>query len=212
MARNLDIGKTKFHLLAVSVAADLALVKTQGEAISLEAMNAKVLVARAGAMALGFRPITDFMVQLAASTIRLVQEIEKEALAVSHHSVARLRTNDAVLMAQKAQSLADASGARYRQQIEAFVAQTIERDIQTNENVLDHTQKLILLLEEIVELMMAASAVSSSARVESAAIDIRFSQSFQSVSNKLDQCSTTVSEKVKTNLAVLEKALSVQRR
>ncbi len=212
MAKKIDLGKTKFHLLAVSVAADLALVKKQGEAISLEAMNAKVLVARAGVLALGFRPITDFMVQLAASTIRLVQEIEKEALAVSHHSVARLRTSNAVQMAEKAQALAKDSGARHRASIDGFVASMLETDIQTNENVLNHTQKLILLLEEIVELMMAASAVSSSARVESAAIDVRFSQSFQSVSNKLEQCSGTVREKVKTNLAVLEKALSVQRR
>jgi len=211
MARNIDLEKTKFHLLAVSVAADLDEVKTQGESISFEAMNAKVLVVRAGAMALGFRPITDFMVQLAENTIQLVREIETEALAVSHHSVSRLRTVNAVKMARKAQALAAESHTRFRDEIDAFVDKTVSLDAAMVDRVLEHTWKLIRLLDEIGELMMAANAMASSARVESAAIDVKYSASFQSVANKLDHCSAVVREKVKSNLAVLERALGVQR-
>lgn len=209
MARGVDLDKSKFHLLAVSVAADLADVKKQGEAISFEAMNAKVLVVRAGAMALGFKPITDFMVELADNTIDLVQDIEYEALAVSHHSVSRLRTADAVKMAAKAEALAAESKARYQAEIKAFASKTVGSDNRMVENVLEHALKLIRLLHEIAELMMAANAVAASARVEAAALDAHYSRSFASVSDKLDECSTIVRKKVNSNLALLEKALNV---
>ena len=209
MSRALDLEKSKFHLLAVSVAADLAAVKEQGEAISFEAMNAKVLVVRAGAMALGFKPITDFMVELADNTINLVRDIEIEALAVSHHSVSRLRTANAVRMANKAVALAVDSKARYQAEIKGFATKMVGADTRMVDNVLEHTLKLIRLLKEIAELMMAANAVAASARVEAAALDAHYSRSFASVSDKLDECSTVVRNKVNSNLALLEKALNV---
>jgi len=209
MARAIDLDKSKFHLLAVSVAADLAEVKKQGEAISFEAMNAKVLVVRAGAMALGFKPITDFMVELADNTIDLVQDIEYEALTVSHHSVSRLRTANAVKMANKALDLALGNKARYQSEIKAFAGKTVTSDARVVDSVLEHAMKLIRLLKEIAELMMAANAVAASARVEAAALDAHYSRSFAGVSDKLDQCSKTVRDKVNNNIALLEKALNV---
>ncbi|MEX0298292.1 MAG: hypothetical protein AB3N28_04430 [Kordiimonas sp.] len=211
MARHIDLEKSKFHLLAVCIAADLADVKEQGEAISLEAMNAKVLFARAGNMALGFRPITDFMVQLADNTIRLVREIEREALAVSHQAVERLRTLNAVRMARKAIELGDAHKARFRGDLEPFLRCTVNHDEETVKELLGHARMLTKLLDEIAEQMIAASAISSSARIEAAAIDTRYSQSFQSVSEKLEQCSVAVLGKVKSNLNLLNHALDLQR-
>jgi len=209
VARTVDLDKSKFHLLAVSVAADLADVKKQGEAISFEAMNAKVLVVRAGAMALGFKPITDFMVELADNTIDLVRAIETEALAVSHHSVSRLRTANAVRMADKAVLLSKKSKLQFDAEIKAFAQKTVIADHRMVENVLEHALKLIRLLKEIAELMMSANAVAASARVEAAALEAHYARSFASVSDKLDECSTIVRDKVNSNLALLEKALNV---
>lgn len=211
MVRQIDLEKSKFHLLAVSIAADLADVKAQGEAISLEAMNAKVLVARAGNMALGFRPITDFMVQLADGTIRLVREIEYEALAVSHQAVERLRTLNAARMARQAVELSEQKKAKFRMDLVPFLQQTVRRDEDTVEHLLGRARNLTKLLDEIAEQMIAASAISSSARIEAAAIDKRYSQSFQSVSVKLEQCSVAVLSKVKANLSLLTHALDLQR-
>lgn len=200
--------KANFHLLAVSIAADLSDVRLHGEAISLEAMNAKVLVARAGTMALGFRPLTDFMMRLADNTIRLVQEIDAEALAVSHQAVSRLRTLNAVNMAMKAHSLSQASGARFREGIQGFVDHISEQDFQAEAKVLQRARHLMKLLEEIAEQMVAAGAISSSSRIEAAAIDERYSKSFQSVADKLEQCSTAVLSRVKANLALLMYAIN----
>lgn len=208
MAYGIDLEKSKFHLLAVSIAADLADVKAEGEAISLEAMNAKVLVAKAGSLALGFRPITDFMVQLADNTIRLVQEIEAEALTVSLLAVERLRTINAVRMASKAHLISQETNARYGGGLRTFVKQTSRRDDGKVEQLLVHARKLIRLLGQIADQMAAATAISSSARIEAATIDPRYSQSFRLVSEKLDQCASTVLRKVKTNLRLLTDALA----
>lgn len=211
MARNLDLEKSKFHLLAVSIAADLAYVKAEGEAISLEAMNAKVLVARAGSMALGFRPITDFMVQLADNTIRLVRDIEMEALAVSRQAVERLRTLKAVRMAQRAETLSQASQARYRTNISAFTAQTRKADEQKVSQLLQHAISLTKLLDEIAEQMRAATAISSSAKIEAALLDAQYAQSFNTVSQKQEECSKAVLGRVKSNLNLLNQALELRR-
>jgi len=204
----LDLEKTKFHILAVTVAADLAGVKAQGEAISLEAMNAKVLVARAGTMGLGFRPITDFMVRLAENTIRLVQEIESEALAAAHQAVERLRTANAVKLATQAGRLSQKARARWAGDLDAFIEKVNMRDQQTVSELLGHVQQLTKLLDEIAAQMLAAEAVSSSIRIESAALDARYSKAFQSVANNLQKCSTSVLKKVKSNLATLNRALN----
>jgi len=208
MVHAVDLEKIKFHLLAVSVAADLSDVKAQGEAISLEAMNAKVLVARAGSMGLGFRPITDFMVQLAEDTIRLVREIEAEALAVAHQAVERLRTANAVKLARKAEAISRSTNAKWGDQLRIFVEQVNARDQQTVSELLGHAQRLTKLLDEIASQMLAARAVSSSIRIESATIEARHSQSFQSVANNLQDCSSSVLTKVKSNLRTLNRALN----
>ncbi len=210
MRHHLGFEETKFHLLAVSVAADLAQVKSQGEAISLEALNAKVLVSKAGIKALGFQPITDFMVQLSKETINLVVQIEKKALAVSHEAVGRLRTVNSVQMAQRAQKLAANNDARYGAQIEIFVKATIAQDQDTISRLLEHAEQLVVLLKQIVARMKSANAVSYSVRIEAATVDANYSDAFRSVANKLEDCSRVVSEKVNVNLRLLNKALKLQ--
>jgi len=209
MARKVDLEKNKFHLLAVSVAADLSDVKAEGEAISLEAMNAKVLVARAGTMALGFRPLTDFMVELADDTIRLVNEIEFEALAVSLQAVERLRTLNAVNQAQRALVLAEGAPVKHIGGLNVFVKKALDLDNARVEQLLDHAVHLTSLLEEISEQMIAACAVASSARIEAAAIEPRYSASFNSVSTNLQRCAEAVLKKVKASHSLLSQALNM---
>lgn len=209
MALNVDLEKNKFHLLAVSVAAELSAVKEEGEAISLEAMNAKVLVARAGTMALGFRPLTDFMVKLADDTIRLVREIEFEALAVSLQAVERLRSLSAVRQVERALELSDGAPVNRRADIKDQVRRATGRDDNRVEQLLDHALHLTKLLDEISEQMVAAGAVASSARIEAAAIDHRYSESFKSVAAKLDLSAEKVLKKVKVSHRQLSRALDI---
>jgi len=208
MAHSINLDKSKFHLLAVNVAAELSAVKVHGEAISLEAMNAKVLVARAGSMAMGFRPLTDFMVKLAEDIVHLVSEIESEALSVAHQAVTRLRTSNAVKLAEKSMALSDAQEAKYRSDLPHFVETVRNRDAATVDRLLNHAYTLTKLLDEIVEQMLAASAVSSSIRIEAAAIDERYSASFNKVSTNLHEFSSAILTTVKNNLNVLNRALN----
>ena len=208
MAHSINLEKSKFHLLAVNVAAELSAVKAHGEAISLEAMNAKVLVARAGSMAMGFRPLTDFMVKLAEDIVHLVSEIELEALSVAHQAVTRLRTSNAVKLAERSLALSNAHEAKYRSDLPHFVETVRNRDAATVDRLLSHAYTLTKLLDEIVEQMLAASAVSSSIRIEAAAIDERYSASFHKVSTNLHEFSSAILTTVKNNLNVLNRALN----
>ena len=52
-------------IIAASVTAELSKVKTIAKEMSITVMNAKAISHRAGEAALGFRPITDFIDEMA---------------------------------------------------------------------------------------------------------------------------------------------------
>lgn len=201
----------KFHLLAVNVAADLSDVRERGDEIALSAQNAKVLVARAGSSALGFRPITDFMINLASDTAGLVNKIDQEALAVSRLAVNRLRTIGAVNTARKAVSLAENSGAKYAHILRNYAERMEASDRAIIENLQHHNNFLVRLLTEISSLMLAAKAMASSAKIEAAGLEPQNQAAFLSVAEKLEDCATTIRDKVGENLSLIKLAITEQR-
>ena len=84
---NENAGRQKigddFYVAAVTIAATLDKVIPVAENISLGAMNTMALTARAEQSARGFRPITDFMQELANDVRRLTGDVNRVALEVS---------------------------------------------------------------------------------------------------------------------------------
>ena len=76
-------------ITAATVTAELSKVKKIAKEMSIAVMNAKAISHRAGEAALGFRPITDFIDQMAQDVMQLVIKISKEAFQLSQMAVER---------------------------------------------------------------------------------------------------------------------------
>lgn len=77
---------------AAKLAGRLHGVLATAKQISLSASNAKGIAARGGEKTAGFRPITDFISEMASDTISLVSQINQAALQISIMSVNEMRT------------------------------------------------------------------------------------------------------------------------
>ena len=74
-------------IIAASVTAELSKVKKIAKEMSIAVMNAKAISHRAGEAAVGFRPITDFIDEMAQDVMQLVIKISKEAFHLSQMAV-----------------------------------------------------------------------------------------------------------------------------
>lgn len=201
-----------FYTVAASVAANLAAVQDLAESIGLEAMNAKALVSRAGDRALGFRPITDFMLTLAVDTKRLVTEISDEALALSICSTGKIRSADAAARFTDADRRATEAAAAYACSFQQAAAGIREDDHRIERAVSQHTRRLLALLSEINHHVRAAGVVTATARSEVAHIDERFRDSFRSVTDKLAEAADSIGDTVNRNRQWLVRTMPQDRR
>ncbi|MDV7338700.1 hypothetical protein RYZ26_03765 [Terasakiella sp. A23] len=193
--------KTTFYITAVAVSARLASVLKEAKNISLEAMNAKALVARAGENVRTFKPITDFMVELASDTIRLVEDINREALMISKASLIALRGYEAVNHFSVAK--VRAKNALYRDSFEGPLQES-ERDlIVFKQNLLRNIRRLNELLEEIETRMLAANVVTSTSRLEAATVSTLYRSNFEAIVEKFENAAKNIRTTVRDCRKVL---------
>ncbi len=83
-------------VIAAMLAGHLFRMMRTAKIMSLSASNAKGVAARAGEKAMGFRPITDFIAEMANKTIHFATKVNQLALTLSRTSVVFMRNEDAV--------------------------------------------------------------------------------------------------------------------
>ncbi len=200
MVRNFEYSTT-FFITAVAVSARLSAVLKEAKNISLEAMNAKALVARAGENVRTFKPITDYMVELANDTICLVEDINREALLISRSSLTALRGSEAVRHLEKARGKSEK--APYQGSFENACSQA-QYDLEKFQNVLRrNTRRLNELLEEIETRMLAANVVTSTSRLEAATVSNIYRANFEAIVGKFEKAAKNIRGIVKECRRVL---------
>lgn len=180
-------------IAAASIAADLHVVSVIAREMSLGVKNAKAIAARAGDRAKGFQPIADFIHEAAAGIVRLVQEIDTEALKVTRIAVLFSRATDA------ASRLRDV----YRQAQEATFGEDLHKVIATIEDdgraqsqkLRQHAKRVAALLEDIDYQVRAAQVICSTSRVE-AAHAAEFRQNLESLAENLEREITLMKQRV----------------
>lgn len=157
-----------FYVAAVTIAATLDKVVPVAENISLGAMNTMALTARAEQSARGFRPITDFMQELASEVRRLTGDVNRVALQVSRTSLAEVRAS---------QTRDKMSDGRRRAGDAAFVTTlaqplaAIEQEVETlRARLRSHLYTLTSLLDDIDQRILAAISFATVARTEAASL------------------------------------------
>ncbi len=97
-----EIPKDESFVIASSIAADLAAVQTISFELYLSTLNAKVMVARSGAIARTFNPITEFALRLTQSTAEIVKNIEAVASQITKSSINLMKAEEQVSAVDRA--------------------------------------------------------------------------------------------------------------
>ncbi len=178
-----------FFVSSSVVAGRLLTVMQIAKEISLAAKNAKAIAERAGEKANSFKPITDFIDEMGRETIKLVEEINDQALSVSRSAVEELRCSDACdRFAQAAELLGDHKRANsLHEQVEHIKqdAQSQQKEVRKQANV------LLDLLDRIWSCMRASGVISTRSRVEAVSAD-EYQDSLNVVAETIEKASERI--------------------
>ncbi len=155
---------TPAFVKAATLAGHLYRMRQTARLMSLSASNAKGVAARAGDKALGFRPITNFIAEMASETILHASRINALALEVSRLSVAALRNRDGeqrFILARE--SLGDASAQAF---LDEQIAQSRTARQDMGRQIQEIMQQLASQLEQIHQALRASGIIVSNSRTE----------------------------------------------
>ena len=202
-----ETSTDRFHVVAVTVAADLAKVKALAKFITLEALNAKVLVARSGTLAMGFKPITDFMVSMSDTVIKLVEGVNQGAKTICRLSIQYVRARNYYNRLLGAERLVTEKQSHCN--LEGLKRTAADRLEALQKQMWRETQNLIQILDDIEMNMRAADIISATSKIETVALQVQNKDSFMSVSDKLKRTAEEVRKHTTKDRRILSDALKM---
>lgn len=196
-------------IIAASVTAELSKVKKIAKEMSIAVMNAKAISHRAGDAALGFRPITDFIDEMAQDVMQLVIKISKEAFHLSQMAVERthiIKTDE-----QYNRVLSNAKNAQHVDSLKP-AASKIHLEYLKYQNILEkNIIALTLLLEEIQNSTKGSQVLSTTSRVEASSAG-NFRASLEVVAGNLEEATDKIRNLVKNSRDKLDNVLRILQR
>ncbi len=151
-------------VVAAMLAGHLFRMMRTAKLMSLSASNAKGVAARAGDKALGFRPITDFIAEMANDTIHYATKINHLALTVSRTAVNDLRAQDATQRFVEAhKQMASAEQTAF---IDHLIQQTNKKRAAMHAETAEIMIQLNTQLDEIHQRVRGSTIIVSNSRTE----------------------------------------------
>lgn len=196
-------------ITAASVTAELSKVKKIAKEMSIAVMNAKAISHRAGEAALGFRPITDFIDEMAQDVMQLVIKISKEAFQLSQMAVERthvMKTEE-----QYNRVLSNAKDARYVDSLKPAVNKIHKQYIRYQGTLQKNIIRLTKLLEDIQTSTKGSQVLSTTSRVE-ASYARGFNASLEVVAENLELATDKIRAHVKSSRNKLDDVLEILKR
>lgn len=195
-----------FFITALGIAGNLKSVLAEAEEISLQAMNAKAVVARAGESARAIHPIVDHAEELSRGVIRLVEQINRTALEITRTSISEFTEEVATAYFRRAQTLG--AGARYIGGLDKAIEGADKRLDELHRNVADEVRGLSVMLDDIESALLAASFVTSKFRLEVGVSGSGYRENFEALVQKFETAVVNIQELVQKS----QKALAVNAR
>jgi hypothetical protein len=147
------------------ISRELYLATNKAHEVSLIAKNARALAVRAGDKVLGFKAITDFIDDLATSTIQLAKGINDQALEIAHIAAEMQRKEYGLeqfeIVLQNPDATYKDSILGIKQSLEAEVASAAREQRK-------RLNKLVSNLTDIQQEIRSAGIIALNAKVESA--------------------------------------------
>ncbi|EOD77608.1 Methyl-accepting chemotaxis protein [Grimontia indica] len=189
-----DANADNHFVTAAVVAAELYKAREIANDISLTASNARALALRAGQGAAGFRAITDFIDQLADTTVKTSDIINLKAVTISRLATIAVRNERTMECFKKAAKISK----------DAAYVGTIEKPIETMKA--EHAQllrqfyrevtSLSELLENLAREIKTASVLSAMSRVEASQSGKKFEEGLNVVADNV----STAADRIQTHV------------
>ena len=196
-------------ITAATVTAELSKVKKIAKEMSIAVMNAKAISHRAGKAALGFRPITDFIDEMAQDVMQLVIKISKEAFHLSQMAVER--THIMNTEAQYNRVLKNGSDARHIDSLKPATQKIHQQYLNYQETLQKNIIDLTLLLDDIQSSTKGSQVLSTTSRVEASSAG-GFRASLEVVAGNLEEATDKIRSLVKKSRNKLDDVLEILKR
>lgn len=191
----------QFYIKALNIVAMLKSVLEQANEISLQAMNAKSVVSRAGVSARAIQPITDHINEFAKNIISLVTQISSKSLEISRDSLSEFMEEMTVNYFEKAQSLG--ANSQYISSLDGIVGDANRRLEKLQLKTSDHIQVLSGMLDDIASSLLAATSLTSKFRLEIGVSDTEYDANFNSLVQRLEGAADEIREKIRESKRIL---------
>jgi len=179
---------------AAQLAGRLYGVLATARLMALSASNAKGIAARGGERTAGFRPITDFISEMASDTIALVSRINDVALQVSRTSVSAMRAGAA--RGRLATAVAMLSGHERGTQLQAVIT-GLDRQLDgCRQQEQQAMHKLIELFDDIEQRTRAAKMIVTNSRTEASRAG-EFQTYLESIADSVEQAADSIRGEIK---------------
>ncbi|MFC1749949.1 hypothetical protein ACFL2V_14205 [Pseudomonadota bacterium] len=180
-------------VLSAMLAGHLYRMMSTAKLMLLSASNAKGVAARAGDKATGFRPITDYIAEMAHDTIRYATTINQLALTLSRTSVSSMRAHDGATRFEKARAQLEESD-QYE-----FIDTLITESVRAQQKMTSENKEIIaqlsLQLEEINQRARGSTIVVSTSRTE-ASRSGDFQKYLNSIADSVEQSARTLNAEI----------------
>lgn len=196
-------------ITAATVTAELSKVKKIAKEMSIAVMNAKAISHRAGDAALGFRPITDFIDEMAQDVMQLVIKISKQAFHLSQMAVERTHILNTEI--QYKRILSNAKDAPYIDSLKPAVNKIHQQHLIYQATLQKNILELTLLLDEIQYSTKGSQVLSTTSRVEASSAR-GFRASLEVVADNLEHATDKIRSLVKNSRNKLDNVLEILKR
>ncbi|MFK5915374.1 MAG: hypothetical protein QM484_13465 [Woeseiaceae bacterium] len=193
-------------ITAATVTAELSKVKKIAKEMSIAVMNAKTISHRAGDAALGFRPITDFIDEMAQKVMQLVIKISHEAFQLSQMAIERTHIINTRLQYQTV--LQNAAEARYIDSLKPSIDKIQQEYIDYQISLKKNIKRLTELLDEIHTTTKGSQVLSTTSRVEASRAQ-HYRASLEVVADNLEQATAKIRTLVTQNTNKLYDVLEI---
>lgn len=189
-----DANADSHFVTAAVVAAELYKAREIANDISLTASNARALALRAGQGAAGFRAITDFIDQLAETTVKTSDIINLKAVTISRLATIAVRNERTMECFKKAAEIS--KDAAYVDTIEKPIEAMKAEHAQLLRQFYREVTSLSELLENLAREIKTASVLSAMSRVEASQSGKKFEEGLNVVADNV----STAAERIQTHV------------
>lgn len=196
-------------ITAATVTAELSKVKKIAKEMSIAVMNAKAISHRAGEAALGFRPITDFIDEMAQDVMQLVIKISKEAFHLSQMAIERAHLINT--KAQYNRVLKNSNEDSHIDSLKPAINKLNTQYLNYQETLQNNIHLLNQLLTDIQTSTKGSQVISTTSRVEASRAR-GFSASLEVVAENLEQATNKIRAHVKSSRSKLDNVLEILKR